>query len=183
MKKRKNIVGQAEETEIESEDIQLETSMDDMFCKVDLSANTMHHRSTMEITEINIFYEDESFVFQSVVFDNQSKNLIIEKRYVTNKKGKYRSEIILRKLQSSQISRFHRTTIDSLNDSIGGIEAKNVRLNSRIKELEEAFIPTAVFSSPLVKTVPATPATKLKGSSSLLTYYRGYVENNIKKIM
>jgi hypothetical protein len=30
---------------------------------------------------------------------------------------------------------------------------------------------------------PSTPATKLKGSSSLLTSTRGYVENNIKKIM
>jgi hypothetical protein len=54
----------------------------------------------MEIAETDIFYEDESFVFQSVVFDSQSKNLIIEKRDVTNKKGKSRSEINLRNMQS-----------------------------------------------------------------------------------
>jgi hypothetical protein len=49
--------------------------------------------------------------------------------------------------------------------------------------LEEDLIPTPLFSSPLAKTVPATPATKLKGSFSLLTSCRGYVEKNIKKIM
>jgi hypothetical protein len=70
----------------------------------------MHHSSTMEIAETDIFDEDESFVFQSVVFDSQSKNLIIEKRDVTNKKGKSRSEINLRNMQPSQISRFHRAT-------------------------------------------------------------------------
>jgi hypothetical protein len=58
----------------------------------------------MEIVETDIFDEDESFVFQSVVFDSQSKNLIIEKRDVTNKKGKSRSEINLRNMQPSQNS-------------------------------------------------------------------------------
>jgi hypothetical protein len=48
----------------------------------------MHHSSTMKIAETDIFDEDESFVFQSVVFDSQSKNLIIEKRDVTNMKDK-----------------------------------------------------------------------------------------------
>jgi hypothetical protein len=45
----------------------------------------------MEIVETEIFDEDESFLFQSVVFYSESKNLIIEKRDVRNKKGKYRS--------------------------------------------------------------------------------------------
>jgi hypothetical protein len=49
--------------------------------------------------------------------------------------------------------------------------------------LEEALIPTPLFASPLAKTMPATPAAKLKGSSSLLTSCRGYVEKNIKKRM
>jgi hypothetical protein len=47
--------------------------------------------------------------------------------------------------------------------------------------LEDALIPTLVFASPLEKIVHATPAAKLKGSSSLLTSCRVYVENNIKK--
>jgi hypothetical protein len=67
--------------------MQLETVMDDVFHKVDKPADAMHHSSTMEIAETDIFDEDESFVFQSVVFYSQSKNLIIEKRDVTNKKG------------------------------------------------------------------------------------------------
>jgi hypothetical protein len=49
--------------------------------------------------------------------------------------------------------------------------------------LEEAFIATPEFASPLAKTVPATPAAKLKGSSSLLTSCRAIVEKNIKKRM
>jgi hypothetical protein len=49
--------------------------------------------------------------------------------------------------------------------------------------LEEAFIATQVFAGPLEKTVLATPAAKLKGSSSLLTSCRAFVEKNIKKKM
>jgi hypothetical protein len=85
-KKRKNIVGQADEPEIESEQMQLEIETEHMH-KVGPSADMMHHSSAMEIAETDIFYEDESFVFQSVVFDSQSKNMVIEKRDVTNKKG------------------------------------------------------------------------------------------------
>jgi hypothetical protein len=79
----------------------------------------MHHSSTMEIIETDIFDEDESFVFQSVAFDSQSKNLIIERRDVTNKKGKSHTKINLRKMQSSKISRFHHIMGNALDDSIG----------------------------------------------------------------
>jgi hypothetical protein len=43
------------------------------------------------------------------------------------------------------------------------------------------FIP--LLASPLAITVSATPTTKLKGHSNLLTSCRGCVESNIKKIM
>jgi hypothetical protein len=59
---------------------------------------------------------------------------------------------------------------------------ENARLNDRIK-LEEDFIATLVFSSPLEKIVHATPVTKLKGSSSLLISCRAFVEKNINKRM
>ena len=95
----------------------------------------------MDMVGTKFFYEDESFVFQSVVFYSQSKNLIIEKRDVINKKGKYRLEINLRNMHPSQISQLHRATKDSLDDSIGGIEAENAILKDRLKELEEALIP------------------------------------------
>jgi hypothetical protein len=44
-------------------------------------------------------------------------------------------------------------------------------------------MPLLVLASPLAMIGPTTPATKLKGSTSLLTSSRGYVEKNIKKIM
>jgi len=154
-----------------------------MFRKFDQPTDAMHHSSTMEIVETDIFYKDESFVFQSVVFYSKSKNLIIEKRDVTDKKGKSRLEINLRDMQSSQKSWLHQETTDALDDSIGGVEAENVILNDRIKELEEDLIPTPLFSIPLAKPVPSTPIAKLKGSSNLLTYCRGYLDKNINKIM
>jgi hypothetical protein len=49
--------------------------------------------------------------------------------------------------------------------------------------LEEALMPLPILSSPFTMIGPTTPATKLKGSLSLLTSSRCYVEKNIKKIM
>ena len=47
--------------------------------------------------------------------------------------------------------------------------------------MEETLIPLPVLTSPLAMIKPTTPATKLKGSTSLLISARGYVEKNIKK--
>jgi hypothetical protein len=44
-------------------------------------------------------------------------------------------------------------------------------------------MPLPVLASPLAMIRPTTPASKLKGSTSLLTSARGYVEKNIKKRM
>jgi hypothetical protein len=74
-------------------------------------------------------------------------------------------------------------TANSLNDSIGGIEAENAKLKRRVKELEETLIDMPLPVSPLAIAMRATPTTKLKGFSSLLASCRGYVENNIKKRM
>jgi hypothetical protein len=137
----------------------------------------------MDISDTENFDEDESFVFQSVVFDSQSKKLIIEQNDVKNKKGKYRSEVDLGNMQSSKICQLHNVSGDALHDSIGGIEAENARLKDWVKELEEAFIPMPLLVNPLAIAMPATPAANLKSSSSLLTSCRGYVDNNIKKIM
>jgi hypothetical protein len=62
-----------------------------VFPNIDQPKNTTHQNPLMEIIENETFNEEESFVFQSVVFDSESKNLIIEKRDVKNKKGKSRS--------------------------------------------------------------------------------------------
>lgn len=173
-KKRKNNAGQVDDPEIESEQLQLEIETEHMH-KLSPSA--------MEIVQTNIFDEDESFVFQSVVFDNQSKNMVIEKRDVTNKKGKYRTKINFRKMRPSQISLFHCVTGDALDDSIGGIEVENGRLKDRLNEFEEAFIASPKFANPLAKNVPTTIAAKMKVSSTLLASSRTLVDNNIKKIM
>jgi hypothetical protein len=109
--------------------------------------------------------------------------LIIEKGDVKNKKGKYHSEVDLRDMWPSQISRIHKEIKDSLDDSIGGHEPKNTKLKERIKELEDSLMHLPLLSSPLKIFIPTTPATKLKGSSSLLKSVRSYVERNIKKRM
>jgi hypothetical protein len=44
-------------------------------------------------------------------------------------------------------------------------------------------MPLPVLASPLAMIEPTTPATKLKGSASLLTSAQCYVEKNIKKGM
>jgi hypothetical protein len=56
-------------------------------------------------------------------------------------------------------------------------------LKERIKELEDTLMPLPLLTSPLTIVKPTTPATKLKGYSSLLTSARSYVERNIKKRM
>jgi hypothetical protein len=102
---------------------------------------------------------------------------------VKNKKGKYCSEVNLRNMWPSQISRIHKATGDALDDSIGGLKEENIKLKERIKELEETLMPLPLLAIPLAIVRPAMPATKIKGSSSLLTSSRSYVENNIKKRM
>jgi hypothetical protein len=109
--------------------------------------------------------------------------LIIEKGDLKNKKGKYRSKVDLRYMQSSQISKIHRSIEDSLDDSIGVLEAENTKLKERIKDLEYSLMPLPLLSSPLSIVKPTTPIVKLKGSSRLLTSSRTYVEINIKKRM
>jgi nucleoside-triphosphatase THEP1 len=189
-KKRKNIVQEEEEHRVESdinsfslEDMELEADIEKMFPNIDQPGGAAHQNQSLEIVENEIFDEEESFVFQSVVFDNESKKLIIEKSDAKNKKGKYRSEVNLKNMRPSQVSRIHRATGDALDDSIGSLEAENTKLKERIKELEETLMPLPFLSIPLEIVGPAMPTAKIKGSSSLLTSARSYVENNIKKRM
>jgi hypothetical protein len=85
----------------------------------------------LEVIANETFSEEESFTFQSVVFDKESKKLIVESDQ-KNKKGKSRSEVDLKDMRPSQIYKIHRATEDTLDDSIDGLEAKNARLKERI---------------------------------------------------
>jgi hypothetical protein len=181
-KKRKKIVGEAEEPEIESENMELEPDLDSVFRYLDHPRYMIQHSHPIDIDDTENFNKDECFVFQSVCFDSQSKKLIIEKKDVKNYR-KSRSEVNLVKMRPSEICQLHIETADSFDYSIGGIEAENARMKDWVKEFEEALIPMPLLASPLAIAMLSTPTTKLKGSSRLLTSCRGYVENNIKKIM
>jgi hypothetical protein len=134
-KKIKNILQEEEgprgESDIHNlslEDMELKIHIEKVFPNVGQLEKTAHQNPQMEIIESETFDEEESFVFQSVFFYSKSKNLIIEKRDVNNKKGKYHSEINLQNMRTSQISQIHRATGDALDNSIGCLEAENDRL-------------------------------------------------------
>jgi hypothetical protein len=87
--------GERDIHDLSLEDMELEIGIEKVFPNADHPEKTSHQNPMMGIIESETFDEEESFVFQSVVFDSESKNLIIEKRDVKNKKGKSRSEINL----------------------------------------------------------------------------------------
>ena len=86
-------------------------------------------------------------------------------------------------MKQSQNFQLNKASEDALHDSIVDIEAENARLKDSVKELEEALIPMTLLANPLAIAMPATPVANLKVSSNLLASCKGYVDNNIKKIM
>jgi hypothetical protein len=182
-KKRRKNVGKAEQPEIQIQKMELDIDLDSMILFLDRPRDSIHHSRPMNISFTENFDEDESFMFQSVVFDSLSKKLIIEKKDVKNKKGKSRSKVDLANMWSSQICQLHTASREALHDSVGGIETENVRLKDRVKELEYAFIPMPLLVDPLAISMPATLGANVKSSSTLLASCKGYVENNIKKTM
>jgi hypothetical protein len=108
--------------------MELEVDIENIFPAMDQPGKMTHHNSSLEIIENETFNEEESFDFQSVVFDRESTKLIIEKGDVKNKKEKSRPKVDLRYMWPSHISRIHREIEDALDDSISGIEAENAKL-------------------------------------------------------
>jgi hypothetical protein len=69
-------VGQAEDPEIQTENMEIDTNLDAMLSFFDQPEDAIHHSHPMDISVAQNFDEDESFVFQSVVFYRQNKKLI-----------------------------------------------------------------------------------------------------------
>jgi hypothetical protein len=136
-KKRKTIVqeqegprGEIDIYDLSLEDMELEIDIEKMFPDDDHLERTAPHNPGMEIIGIDTLDEEESFSFQSVVFDSESKKLIIENRDVKNKKGTSHSEFNLHNMRPSQISKMHRATGDALDNSISGLEMENLMLKT-----------------------------------------------------
>jgi hypothetical protein len=49
----------------------LDADLDSIFCNLDQPGDPIQHGYPMDIVDTEIFYEDESFVFQSVVFESE----------------------------------------------------------------------------------------------------------------
>ena len=106
-----------------------------------------HKDYLLEVIGNETFSEEDSFTFQSVFFYKESKKLIVERSDQKNKKQKAHSEVDLKDMRPSQISKIHRETGDALDDSIDGLEAEDANLKENIKELETALMPLPILAS------------------------------------
>jgi hypothetical protein len=84
--------------------MELEIDTEKVFPNDNQLDKTAHQNPQMEIIGTKTLDEEDYFAFQSIVFYHESKNLIIEKRDVKNKKGKSHLEINLWNIRPSQIS-------------------------------------------------------------------------------
>lgn len=109
--------------------------------------------------------------------------MIVERGDHKNKKGKSHSEVDLKDMHPSQISKIHEAIGDALDDSIDWLEVENANLKERNRELENALMPLPILANPLSMVKTTIPTIKLKGYSSLITKVKSYVEKNIKKRM
>jgi hypothetical protein len=166
-KKMKNLV--QEDNLIENdiqifalEDMELEVDVEKIFPTMEQPKNMARQNSLLEVIANETFSEEESFTFQTVVFDKESKKMIVEISDQENKKGKSCSEVDLKDMRLSQISKIHRKIRDSLDNSIDGLEDTNSKLKERIKELENALVSLPILASPFSIVKPTTPAIKLK---------------------
>jgi hypothetical protein len=67
--------------------------------------------SLLEVVANETFSEEESFTFQSVVFDNESKKLIVERGDQKSKRGKSRLEVDLMCSTTFRLPRLNRSSI------------------------------------------------------------------------
>ena len=79
-KKGKRIGGEVEQPETYSENMDLDADLESIFCNLDQPADGIQPTCSMDMVDTLIFDEDETCVFQNVVFESESKKLIIEKK-------------------------------------------------------------------------------------------------------
>ena len=71
--------GEIDIHDLSLKDMELEIDIDKMFPDDDQLESTAPHNLGMEIIDINTLDEEESFSFQSDVFDNESTKMVIER--------------------------------------------------------------------------------------------------------
>jgi hypothetical protein len=79
--------GEIDIYDLSLKDMELEIDIEKMFPNDNHLESTSPHNTGMEILGIDTLDEEESFSFQRVVFDSESKKLIIKNIDVKNKKG------------------------------------------------------------------------------------------------
>jgi hypothetical protein len=68
--------------------MELVTDIEKIFHAIEQPENMAQQNYLLEVVGNETFSEEESFIFQSVVFDKDSKKLIVERSDQKNKKGK-----------------------------------------------------------------------------------------------
>jgi hypothetical protein len=79
-----------------------------------------------------VFFDEETFSVQNVLFDRSSKKLKFE-RTPNNNKGKSWSTIVTKNMFPSKLSPIHRVIGDALDVSIINMEEENIKLKERVK--------------------------------------------------
>jgi predicted transcriptional regulator len=144
------------------------------------------------VTQEPKIFEEEIVTLHYADYNISSKNLLIEKVNMKNKKmyKKWKLDIDFNGVAPSKIVQFYETTREALKEFVGNIEKENLILKEKIKKLEVSLIPRPFFIGPLnmvqqALTLEDIPErnNKWKGSSSLLLEIRKYVEDRIQKII
>ena len=78
------------------EDMELEVHIEKIFPTMEELENMAQQNYLLEVFGNATFSEEESFTFQRIVFDRESKNMIVERIDQKNKKGKDHSEVDLK---------------------------------------------------------------------------------------
>ena len=101
-------------------------------------------------------FEEESITLHKATYNHETKKLLLEKTNTKNKKSpeRWKYLIDLYGVSPSKIADFHGATGDALKQSIDKMERDNLELNKRVKELEFSFVPSPLFTKPLISTQP-----------------------------